>query len=167
MEEYNPGWLLKRLNLLLEQYEKETMRFLDISPSQGLVLSYLISRGESTLCLTDLHEELGFSKATLSTILKKLKKSDYVTIRTGEEDDRKKFIRLTQRAYELEPKLRVLLKEKQACLCTGISEKQQEAIRESLQMMIANMICRKERNRSGQEDRNQYDKNIVEKCKAI
>ena len=43
--------LLKQLNLFLEQYRREQMKNLDISPSQSLVLDYLLSRkGRTGLC---------------------------------------------------------------------------------------------------------------------
>ena len=43
MYESNIIWLLKQLNISLDQYGREEMKSEDITPSQGWVLNYLFS----------------------------------------------------------------------------------------------------------------------------
>ena len=82
--------LLKKLNLALEQCGREHMKRLDISPSQGLALSYLFSREGYVTYSTQLHKQFGISKPAISSTLKGLKKKGYLEMVVNEADDRKK-----------------------------------------------------------------------------
>ena len=67
MYESNIIWLLKQLNISLDQYGREEMKSEDITPSQGWVLNYLFSCGEQATYATDIHAECGISMAAISS----------------------------------------------------------------------------------------------------
>ena len=70
--------LLRRLNLMLEQYGRAQMRPLELSTSEGLTLCYLVQHSGRDLCAAQLHEQLGVSKAALSATLKSLCRKGYL-----------------------------------------------------------------------------------------
>ena len=61
----NLMWTLKQLNLSLEQYGREQMEALGVSPTQGITLHYLLSQKDPMVYAVDLHEALGLSKSAV------------------------------------------------------------------------------------------------------
>ena len=131
--------LLKQLNLFLEQYRREQMKNLDISPSQSLVLDYLLSRKGRTVYATELHEKFGISKAAISATLKSLRQKGYVKMVVNPKDDRKKQIILMSKAYKIEQYIDASLMEQQAYLCREIPKQHLEILESGLNTMIRNM----------------------------
>ena len=109
--------LLRQLNQSLEHEGREQMKRLDISPSQGLILHYLLSQKGRTVFSAELHRQFGMSKSALSTALKGLKQRGYLVMTTDPGDDRKKGIVLTDRAQEAEKQIREGLDLQQERLC--------------------------------------------------
>lgn len=131
--------LLKQLNLCLEQYGREHMKNLDISPSQSLALDYLFSQKGHAVYATELHEKFGISKSAISATLKGLKQKGYLKMAINPEDDRKKQIILTSKAYEIKKQIDAGLLEQQARLCRQISEQHLKILESALQIMIHNI----------------------------
>lgn len=131
--------LLKQLNLCLEQYGRDHMKNLDISPSQSLALDYLFSQKSHAVYATELHEKFGISKSAISATLKGLKQKGYLKMVINPEDDRKKQIVLTSKAYEIKKQIDAGLLEQQARLCRQIPEQHLEILENALQIMIHNI----------------------------
>ncbi len=140
--------LLKQLNLSLEQYAREQLRSLDISPTQGMALDYLLSQEGHTRYASELHHDFGISKPAISATLKGLKKKGYVETAVNPGDDRKKQILPTQKAREIQKKIDEKLVEQQAQMCRGISEKDMVIFVDVVRAMIQNV----KRERAGRDD---------------
>ena len=69
-------WKLKQLHISLEQYGRLQMKEMGLSPTQGIVLQYLLSAGQEPIYAVDLHEALGVSKSTISATLTALREKD-------------------------------------------------------------------------------------------
>lgn len=139
MYESNIIWLLKQLNISLDQYGREEMKDEDITPSQGWVLNYLFSCGEQAKYATDIHAESGISRAAISSMLKGLKKSGYIEMRAVSGDDRKKGITLTAKAYRARETIESVLKRQMERLCSGLSGEELELFTYTLNRMISNI----------------------------
>lgn len=139
MENDNILWLIKQLNISLDQYGKEDMKSADITRSQSFFLSHLLSKNSRSLYATSLHVESGISKAAISSTLKALKQNGYIIMEADPEDDRKKQIILTEKAYEEERQIQAHLDRQQACLCEGISQHDLRILKNSLNKMISNL----------------------------
>ena len=98
-------WKLKQLHISLEQYGRLQMKEMELSPTQGIVLQYLLSAGQEPIYAVDLHEALGVSKSTISATLTALREKGYVQLEGNPEDDRKKQILLTDKAVAMGEKL--------------------------------------------------------------
>lgn len=144
--------LLRQLNISLEQYGREQMKNLKLSPSQRLTLDYLLSRKGDTVYATDLHRQFGISKSAISATLKGLKKQGYLDMLINPEDDRKKQIVLTSKAYAAEQQINAGVEEQQNRLCREIPREHLKILEEGLQTMIRNM--KKEPRRSDGHDKN-------------
>ena len=134
--------LLKQLNISLDQYSRSQMKRLphaDLSPSQGFVLDYLFSQRGGIVYATDLHEKFRISKAAISSILKDLKQKGYLEMAANPEDDRKKQLLLTPKAYAVHEEIDAFLLAQQRQLCRGIPPQHLAVIAAGLRTMIANV----------------------------
>lgn len=73
----NLVWTLKQLYLALDQYGK--MQKMDLSPTQGALLYYLLAHKGKEICEADIHAALGISKSSVSSTLKTLKQKGYIS----------------------------------------------------------------------------------------
>lgn len=137
--ESNIVLLLRQIDVFLEQYGRGQMKSLDLSPSQGLALAYLLSRKGQTVFATELHEKFGLSKPAISATLKGLKQKGYLDMRATPADDRKKQILLTAKAYAMEKQINECLREQQNLLCENIPREQLEILKKGLHTMLENM----------------------------
>ena len=92
----NLMWTLKQLHLSLEQYGKIQLQDMDLSPTQGILLHYLLTHKGQDIYGVDLHTTLGISKSSVSSTLKALKQKGYLRMKENPLDDRKKQIVLTE-----------------------------------------------------------------------
>lgn len=132
-------WKLKQLHISLEQYGRLQMKEMELSPTQGIVLQYLLSAGREPIYAVDLHEALGVSKSTIFATLTALREKGYVQLEGNPEDDRKKQILLTDKAVAMGEKLDASLQWQERQLCRGISSQRLKSLEEDLTMMLANV----------------------------
>ena len=78
--------LLKKLNLGLESDINADMTELGVTAAQCDVLAYLMSRAGQEVGPTDLHRDLGISKAAVTALLKKLRGKGLLTVEADPED---------------------------------------------------------------------------------
>lgn len=131
--------LVKQLNNSLREYENSRRFAEDITPAQSLFLDYLLSQQKAEFFASQIYRETGFSKATVSSILKGLKKEGYLTMEEVSEDERKKRIRLTQKAFGLSAALQEHRRQIEQALCAGIGEEEMGTIRRGLEKMCMNI----------------------------
>lgn len=143
----NLMWTLKQLHLSLEQYGRLQMKAIDISPTQGIVLQYLLSQKSQAMYAVDLHAALGISKSTVSSTLRGLKQKGYLIMTENPADDRKKQIVLTDKAFDMKKTIDVSLQEQQKQLCKAISPQRLKWLEDDLTIMLTNI-----RNESGLEE---------------
>lgn len=131
--------LIRQMEVSLEQLGKMHLNALDISPAQSFALEYLLTHQNETVYSTDLHEQFGFSKASISAALKELKNKGYLEMVTNPSDTRKKRLLLTPRAYEIEQEINAILVRQQDTICRGISPAQQQRMEKGLNTMLCNI----------------------------
>ncbi len=130
---------LKLLNHLMEYGRKDVVKGEQLTQSQCYILRYLFMKGEKELCATDIHMVLGISKASISTLLKGLKQEGYLTMISDPEDDRKKQIRLTKKAYEMEERIDYGFAQMQEMMLKGISQNDRMVLERCLKQMSKNL----------------------------
>ena len=137
--QWNFIWTLKQLNLSLEQYGRRLMKDMDLSPTQGMVLHYLLTHKEQSVYAVDLHTILGISKSSISSTLKMLRKKGYLKMEENPSDDRKKKIVLTSKAYHVENIINANLQRQQRRLYREISDQHVRWLEEDLNTMLYNI----------------------------
>ncbi len=132
-------WLLKETGLALTRCDRELLRIGDLTPAENHLLGYFLGHENLDLCATDLHLIFGISKPTVSALLKSLKKKGYLQIETLPQDERKKRILLTAKAYGIREQIKMALHARQESLCRGISAQEVAFLKQILEKLIANM----------------------------
>lgn len=135
----NVMWTLKQLYLALEQQGKLRLKNIDLSPTQGVVLHYLLTHKEQDIYGVDLHTILGISKSSISSTLKALKQKGYLKMKVNPLDDRKKQIVLTDKAYNAQQIIDSGLIEQEKILCKEIPEQRLEFLEKDLDKMLCNL----------------------------
>ncbi len=135
----NVMWTLKQLYLALEQQGKLRLKNIDLSPTQGVVLHYLLTHKEQDIYGVDLHTILGISKSSISSTLKALKQKGYLKMKVNPLDDRKKQIVLTDKAYNAQQLIDSGLIEQEKILYKEIPEQRLEFLEKDLDKMLCNL----------------------------
>ena len=135
----NLMWTLKQLHLSLEQYGKIQLEDMELSPTQCILLHYLLSHKGQDIYGVDLHATLGISKSSVSSTLKALRQKGYLSTKEDPLDDRKKQIVLTEKAYDAEQLIQASLLAQQKRLCHEIPKQRLEWLEEDLDQMLCNL----------------------------
>lgn len=132
-------WLLKEAGLALTRYDRDLLRIGNLTPAENHLLGYFLAHENLDLCATDLHQIFGISKPTVSALLKSLKQKGYLQIEILPQDERKKRIQLTAKAYGVRDQIKSVLHDRQDSLCRGISTQEVTILKKILEKLIANM----------------------------
>ena len=133
-------WLIREVEISMRRYGNRRLRQEgNISFMQKLILEYLAARGEKKVCASDIRAELDIPKASLSDNLKALCRKGYLKMEISTEDERKKWIALTDRIAENERYMERSMEEDQTFICRGISDDDQRILERALGKMLENL----------------------------
>lgn len=109
-EHTNIGYLLNKATLILRRKLADELASHDITPAQWSVLRDLahqatLSEGGPHTSPAQIAERLEMDRPTLSGIMDRLQKKEWVTIRTNPKDRRSQLVELTEQAAQLIPSL--------------------------------------------------------------
>ena len=113
----------------------------DLSFSQMCLLAELFELNEREECpmsLSLLAREIGFSKATICSTLKGLRKSGYVKMWTDDSDSRRKEIALTEKAFSVRSEVNDYISTLNGRLFSGIPEGDLQSLKNSLHIILRN-----------------------------
>lgn len=96
---------LKKINIMIDRRINRKICYMNLTGVQGYVLIYILSHLENNLCSAMIHKELGVSRATISELIKKLRKKEYLYFEDCPEDGRQKTIHVTEKTKKLAKEL--------------------------------------------------------------
>lgn len=128
-------WNIKRINLEMENVMNCILEDIGLTASQGAVLLYILEHPGQYLCSTELHLRFGISKATVSSLLKKLRQKGYIQFIPCRSDDRQKLIQATAKAELLRELLHVRIQEMEQGVLSIFTEEDEHALVSSLQKL--------------------------------
>ena len=97
-----------RLKRISDRMSHDTRKFfkqidLDVEPSWHLIFKLL--KENQSLTMAEIADQLGYTHPSMVVMLKKMTEKGYISSERDKRDKRKQNIRLTQKSYELLPKL--------------------------------------------------------------
>ena len=130
----------RRMDALLAEKELTGVQF-------GVLgaLVRLEQQGEAEISQRALEEKTRVTHATMTEILKRLEKKDFLSCRQSSRDKRYKSIHATEKAYRLKEELAELENETFSWLCTGLERQQIDALLSATDVMLRNAFetCQK------------------------
>ena len=95
----------KRYCRAAEDALERNIRPQGLSASQGFLLLYIAREHAAGVTLTQLHQELGLAKGTLSQVVKTLREKGYLRAAVCREDERQRLLTPTEKLRKLRPAL--------------------------------------------------------------
>lgn len=135
--------LLKKVNLGIESSVNTMMASKGITAAQCDVLAYLLSSKKPGLYATDIHQNLGISRAAVSALLKKMKNRGLLAFRSDPADERQKQILLTEEAGRFQADLDQCMERTVMKLYQGFTVEETQHLQELLQKMWDNLSSAK------------------------
>jgi len=128
-----------RVNQLARYFNKkmnEKISPLGLYTSQCGIIVYLYENKQCTQ--VELSKYLGVEAPTITRTLTRLEKMGWV-IREEGKDRREKHIKLTEKAYEMSPKLNESTDDIELCALKGISKEELDNFNNTLEKMMRNL----------------------------
>ena len=110
----------------------------DLTASQGPVLGY-IARRKSPPCPRDIEEEFNLTHPTVSGLLSRLEKKDFIQLRPDEADRRCKRIYLMPKGTAFTESIRRTITDTETQMVQGFTEEEKEQFHALLHRAITNM----------------------------
>lgn len=110
------------LYIQIEQCVSRRLAPSGITAVQAHILLFLLCRGDRGTLLTDIHRSSGYSMATLSGMVKRLREKGYIRAERCQEDDRRRLLFATEKARRLRPALEETIQGVHGRLYDGFSQ---------------------------------------------
>ena len=93
----------------------------DVTGVQAQMLLYILRHSETGVSVTDLHQISGYSKATISNLVKRLREKGYIRVEACEQDDRRRLLFSTEKGRRIQALLAASIREVENSLYRGLS----------------------------------------------
>lgn len=139
MQEEQLGLILKRISNAIKKSVDRDMRDIDITMAQGMVLGFVALHEPGSLSQRDIEHRFGLRHPTVSGILKRLEQNGFVTFEVNADDKRVKNIFTTDKAAQLESRVKKNQKQIEERLTRGLSADELETLRSLLGRVLENV----------------------------
>lgn len=108
----------------MEQCVNHSLAQKDITAVQANILLYILHRGGQGISLTDIHRTFGYSMATLSNMVKRLREKGYIQAEHCCGDDRCRLLSGTEKSRRIQKDLEETITSVQGQLYDGFSQEE-------------------------------------------
>ena len=129
----------RQISIQLEHLANRRMAQNGLSAMQAHTLLYILHHSEEGTSLTAIHQKFGYSMATLSTLVKRLREKGYVQVSPCQGDDRRKILSGTQKGEQMQERLRGVLADIHSQLYDGFSEGELQELDRLQKKMLQNL----------------------------
>ncbi len=132
------GHLVRILHWCTDQSMTSALEALELTSAQGHIMGFLAHRKEPP-CPRDIEEEFQLSHPTVSGLLTRLEKKDFIEILPDARDRRCKRIYLRPKGKECMETMHGVIRSNETRLVEGFTEEEQALFADFLKRAIANM----------------------------
>ena len=132
------GHYVRILHWCTDQRMTAALTDVDLTASQGPILGYIAHR-KSPPCSRDIEEEFKLSHPTVSGLLSRLEKKEFIQFRPDETDRRCKRIYLQPKGREFMERIHRTIRETETQMVQNFTEEEQEQFFTLLNRAITNM----------------------------
>ena len=112
----------------------------DVTGVQAQMLLYILRHSETGVSVTDLHQISGYSKATISNLVKRLREKGYIRVEACEEDDRRRLLFSTEKGRRIQALLVASIREVENSLYRGLSAEELSTLDHLQKRMLQNLM---------------------------
>lgn len=136
-------WDSRKINIQLDQLVNQSLAEEDITVVQAQILLHVLRRAEAGTSVTALHQELHYSKATVSSLVKRLRQKGYVRVEPCREDDRRRLLFGTEKGLRVRKFLEDSIRDAEDRLYRGFSPQELSTLDHLQRKMLHNLSgCR-------------------------
>ena len=132
------GHYVRILHWCTDQRMTQALMHFDLTASQGPILGYIAHR-KSPPCSRDIEDEFNLSHPTVSGLLSRLEKKDFIRLLPDETDRRCKRIYLQPRGREFTERIHRTIRETETQMVQNFTEAEKEQFYSLLNRAITNM----------------------------
>ena len=132
------GPKLKHLHFYTDQAITEAVSAMDLTAAQGHILSYLSHRTQPP-CPKDIEDAFHLSHPTVSGLLQRLEKKEFITIRPDAEDRRCKRIYLLPKGEACHQQIHAIIDRTEDSLVQGFTPEERSELLRLLDKAAANI----------------------------
>jgi len=132
------GHLVRILHWCTDQSMTNALETMELTAAQGHIMGFLAHRKEPP-CPKDIELEFQLSHPTVSGILTRLEKKDFIEILPDGQDRRCKRIYLRPRGRECMENMHQVIRSNETRLVEGFTQEEQELFADFLKRAITNM----------------------------
>ena len=112
----------------------------DVTGVQAQMLLYILRHSKTGVSVTDLHQISGYSKATISNLVKRLREKGYIRVEACEQDDRRRLLFSTEKGRRIQALLVASIREVENSLYRGLSAEELSTLDQLQKRMLQNLM---------------------------
>ncbi len=132
------GPLLRFLHSAIDQSVSSSLENLDLTSAQGHIIGYVAHR-ETPPCPKDIEEAFHLSHPTVSGLLSRLEKKDFIELRPDEKDRRCKRVYVRPKGTERLSRFHQTILETEEKIVQGFTPEEQVLFRSLLERAVSNV----------------------------
>lgn len=132
------AFYFKVLHCQFDQSVSHALTEMDLTAAQGHILGYLAHRKDAP-CSRDIEQAFHLSHPTVSGLLVRLQKKDFIEFRPDPSDRRCKRIYMLPRGHACTQMIRRIIQENEAKIVAGFTPEEKELFGTLLQRSISNL----------------------------
>lgn len=132
------GHMFRLLHSGCSQALNTALAQMELTSAQGRVMGYL-ARREQPPCAKDIEEEFHLSHPTVSGLLSRLEKKNFIVFRPDEKDGRCKRIVISEKGIRCHERIYHVISENEQRIVRGFSREEQEQFASLLVRAVENM----------------------------
>ena len=132
------GHLIRILHWCTDQSMTGALEKMELTAAQGLIMGFL-AHCQAPPCPRDVEEKFHLSHPTVSGLLQRLEKKEFIQLRCDERDRRCKRIHVLPKGKQCMDNMHQVMQTNENRLVEGFTEEEQAKFAELLNRAIANM----------------------------
>ena len=133
------GHMFRLLHCACTQAVTAALAQMDLTSAQGRVMGYLARRGTPP-CAKDIEEEFHLSHPTVSGLLSRLEKKNFIVFRPDERDGRCKRIYISPKGLDCHERIFHVIQENEKRVVKGFTRQEREQFASLLTRAVENLV---------------------------
>lgn len=132
------GRTFRRLDCAMRQSMDQALSSMDLTFSQGYIMGYL-AHSEQPPCAKDIEDRFQLSHPTISGLLSRLEKKEFIALRPDPEDRRRKLVYILPKGKQCNETMHAVIRDGEERLLTGFSQEEREQFQQYLLRALQNV----------------------------